>query len=348
MNRLFTSYKYELKKLLVVRKGWIILVGIILVQFGIALFAKPSQEYVFDKGLYAEYVEIYSGEYSEETAAKIGAELESADKTANETDISQLTDAEEIEKLSNQMILASMKRNALSALQSKYAELSECMEYHPVLIYDLEQKEYINKFGINWASLIGMLFIISMLMLGDKKCGLEQIIFPTVTGQKNIILSKLLIGITLGVCLTAVCSAIQVLIMGIRWDFGSMNIPIQSISGFEKCTIKASVQTCMIVCSLIQVLASVVFVLIISILSMLLKKEPAVISAAVILILISAFFAEKFPSVSMLFLFSTISGINAINTYSSTDLLFLPLILLLKAVILIITSIFLAGRKISL
>lgn len=345
MNRIFTSYQYELKKLLFVRKGWVLLLGIFLMQIAMALFINPSQEYIFDKELYAEYIELFSGEYSEETAQKIEEELQSADKIVNETDLTLLTNAEEIEALFEQMLLASMKRNALSALQSKYIELSECKEYHPILTYDLELNEYITKFSINWASLIGMLFFIPMLMLGDKNCGMEQILFPTSTGRKNIVFSKLLVAITIGLFITTVCIVIQGIVMGIRWDFGLLNVPIQSISGFEECRINGSMSTCMIVCSVIQILSTASFAMMISILSSLLKKEPAIISAAVILILISAFLAEKFPSVSMFFLFSAISGIGSIKTYSVAQLLLSGLILLLKTAILAILAKFLANRK---
>lgn len=200
-----------------------------LLQTAMALFINPSQKYVFDKELYAEYIELFGGEYSDETAQKIEEELQSSEKIVNETDLTMLTDAEEIEVLSEQMILASMKLNALSELQSKYIELSECKEYHPILTYDLEFTEYIAKYGINWVSLIGMLFFIPMLMLGDKNCGMEQILFPTSTGRKNIVSSKLIVAITVSLFITTVCIVIQGIVMGIRWNFGLLNVPIQSI-----------------------------------------------------------------------------------------------------------------------
>lgn len=345
MNRLFTSYKYELKKLIFVRKGWILLLGMLLLQIAMALFINLAQEYVFDKGMYAEYVELYSGEYSEETAKDIENELMAVEKIVNETDLMQVTDAEKIEELSQEMLIASAKQNVLNALQSKYAELSVCKEHHPVLTYDLDLNEYISKFGINWVSIICILFIIPMLMLGDKNGGMEQIIFPTSTGRKTIVLSKLLAGITLGLCITAVCSVIQILIMRIRWNFGSLSVPVQSLSGFGECRISLSILECMIICTAVQVISSAAFVLIISILSSLLKKEPAVISAAVIIVLISAFLAEKFSSVSMLFLFTQMSGISGIKTFSNEQLFLSCLILLLKTVILAVASRFIAGRK---
>lgn len=346
MKNIFTSYKYELKKLIVLRKGWMILLCLLLAQIAIALFVKPSQEYVFDKKLYAEYVEVYGGEYAEETAVRINEDLQTADTIVNETDLSQLTDSEEIKERSDQMILASMKRNALSALQSKYAELSECGEYSPVLTYDLELKEYISRFGFNWASLIGMLIIIPMLMLGDKNCGMEQILFPTSTGRKAIVCSKLLVGATSGLSMTAVCSALQFIIMALRWDWGSLRVPVQSISGFGECKINGSVLTCMIVCIVIQVLSAAPFVMMISILSSILKKEPAVISAAVIIIIIGNFIAEKYPSISMFFLSSTMSGIGCIKTYSVMQLMILFLFLILKTVVLSTAANYIACRKI--
>lgn len=345
MNRLFTSYKYELKKLIVVRKGWIFLLCVILVQLTAALFVNPTQEYVFDKGMYAEYTELYGGEYSDEKASAIGEELQAVDQIANETDLMQVTDAEKIEELSQDMLIASAKQNVLNALQSKYAELSVCKEYHPILTYDLDLNEYISKFGINWVSLICMLFFIPMLMLGDKNSGMEQIIFPTSTGRKTVVSSKLIAGITLGLCITAVCSVIQILIMGIRWNFGSLSVPVQSLSGFGECRISLSILECMIICTAVQIISSVAFVLIISIFSSLLKKEPAVISAALILVLMSAFLAEKFSSVSMLFLFTQMSGISGIKTFSNEQLFLSCLILLLKTVILAVASRFIAGRK---
>ena len=345
MNRIFTSYQYELKKLLFVRKGWVLLLGIFLLQTAMALLINPSQEYVFDKELYAEYVELFGGEYSDETAQSIEGELQSAEKIVNETDLTLITNAEEIEVLSEQMILASMKRNVLSALQTKYTKLSECKEYHPILTYDLEFTEYIAKYGINWASLIGMLFIIPMLMLGDRNCGMEQILFPTSTGRKNIVSLKLLVAMTVSLCITTVCIVIQSFVIGIRWDFGLLNVPIQSILGFEKCQINGTVLKCMIVCSVIQIFSAVSLSMIICILSSLLKKEPAIISATVILILISAFFAEKFSSASMIFIFSAMSGISSIKTYSIIQLLLSGLILLLKTAIFAIVAKLLANSK---
>lgn len=345
MNRIFTSYKYELKKLLFVRKGGILLLGIFLLQIAMALFINPSQEYVFDKGLYAEYVELFGGEYSEETAQDIENELMSAEKIVNETDLSQLTNSDEIEALSQQLILASMKRNALSALQTKYTELSKCKEYRPVLVYDLEFTEYITKYGINWASIISILFIIPIIMLGDKNCGMEQILYPTSMGRKTIVSSKLFVDVTLSLCITAVFSIIQIIIMGIRWDFGLMNVPIQSISGFVQCQIKGTVLSCMIACNVIQIFSAASLSMIICILSSLLKKEPAIFSATVIVIITSAFLTEKFSSVSMLFIFSAMLGINSIRTFSVTQVLTLCFVMFMKTFILTIIAWHLASRK---
>ena len=54
MSRLSVSYQYEMKKLLLVRGGWIFLTCIIALQIGLACIVKPSDYYTFDKKLYAE------------------------------------------------------------------------------------------------------------------------------------------------------------------------------------------------------------------------------------------------------------------------------------------------------
>ena len=73
MKRLLTSYCYEMKKLLIARKGLAALILIVLLQIGIAFFARPIQNYYFEKELYESYTERYGGSYSNETQRLIYA-----------------------------------------------------------------------------------------------------------------------------------------------------------------------------------------------------------------------------------------------------------------------------------
>ncbi|MBP0971076.1 MAG: hypothetical protein J5753_03450 [Oscillospiraceae bacterium] len=333
MNRLITSYCYELKKLLIYRKGWLFLLGILVLQAVTAIVAKPSQYDAFDRKLYASYTETYSGVCSTETENAILAEKQAADTVMNQTDAVQVTDAEEISRQTEQKMLAAMKSAALAELQNKYSRLASCREMQPVLTYDLDLTAYLRLFGMNWASLLGMLFLIPMLMLGDAECGMEQILFPTRTGKSTVIRAKLLAAVTVGTGLTVVCSVMQWVLLRIRWNMGMLNVPVQSITGFELCGIHGSVRACMILFWILRILAAPASALLLCMLVSVIRKAPASIAVAVILIAVSASAAEKLPSVSPFFLVSACSGIGAMKLYALPDLVFLIFFLLLKTAI---------------
>ena len=330
MKRLLTSYCYEMKKLLIARKGLAALILIVLLQIGIAFFARPIQNYYFDKELYESYTERYGGSYSNETQRLIYAHLQAVKMLAEKSELTDSTVAQEIEESSDRLFLLSMKSAVLEELHLKYSLLASCKEMKPVLTYDLDLHEYIRKFGMNWASLIGLLFLIPMLMLGDAQCGMEQILFPSAIGRNTIIASKLLAAVTISISLTAVCSLLQWIIMGIHWNFGLMNIPIQSISGFESCKMRMSVRSAILLLGVMRVLAAPALSLMICILSVLIRKEPAIITVTAILIGVCMVFVSKFPDFSVFFLTSSISGIGAIKLYSTPDIFFQTVFLLIK------------------
>lgn len=330
MNRLMTSYCYELKKLLFVRRGWLFLLAAVLLQIGIACFAKPAEPYAYDRGIYASYAERYGGVYSKQTEQTIHANAAAISTIIQQYDPTKPDFSEEREGLADRILLANMKYNALNALQTKYSRLASCKEMQPALTYDLELTDYIKKFGVSWGSLFGMLFLVPMLMLGDANCGMEQILFPSATGKHTIVCSKLLVAATLGIAVTAVCSVLQWGIFGLRWDFGALNVPIQSITGFEECTVHISVRSCIFLFGVIRILSAPAVAMLLCVLSSLIRKEPAIIATGAIVIGISAFLANKFTSLSVFFLFSTISGIGAVKLYTAPDILFLLLFLAIK------------------
>lgn len=345
MKRLFTSYCYEMKKLLLVRRGWLFLLAAVLLQIGIACFAQPAKPYSYDKGIYANYVERYGGPYSRQTERTIHANAVAVRAAAEQYEFANLTVSEDFEAQSQRMLLANMKHAALGALEAKYSQLAACREMQPALTYDLELTDYIKKFGVNWASLLAMLFLVPMLMLGDAECGMEQILFPSATGRNTIICAKLLVAATVGIAVTTVCSVLQWLIMGLRWDFGALNVPIQSITGFAECTVRISVRSCILLFGVIRMLSAPAAAMLLCVLSAFIRKEPAIIAAAAILIGISAFLAEKFTSLSIFFLFSALSGIGAAKLYTAADIVFLVFFLAVKTGLLGCAAQSAAARK---
>lgn len=338
MSRLSVCCKWECHKLLTVRRGWVIVLAVILLQLCIACFAKPAKQYTFDAQLYAEYVKKYAGEYSAENAEAIHTEKQKAAERM------QPGDGVYTEEARNARLLASMQHNALSALEEKYSALAACKDKHPVLTYDLELTDYLRKFGVNWASLLGLLFLLPMLMLGDAQCGMEQILCPAQIGRRRLMAAKLAVAVLLSVSLTAVCAVLQYWVMAVRWNFGALDVPIQSITGFATCRLNLSVRSGMLMCALLRLPAAAAFAMLVGALSLLLRKTPAVISAAVLLVGIGAFLSEAFPELAACFLFAPLSGLNALRAASASDLLCMCGALLLKAAALRFLALHIRGR----
>ncbi len=324
MSRLSVCCRWERQKLLIAGRGWLLILCALLLQLGIACFAQPAKQYTFDAQLYAEYIEKYAGAYSEETAQAIRAEQQKAAEQM------QPGDGVYTEESRKERLLASLRHNALAELESKYSRLASCREKHPVLTYDLELTDYLRKFGMNWASLLGLLFLLPMLMLGDAQCGMEQILCPAAIGRKQLISAKLLNAVLLSVFLTAVCSGLQFAVFAYRWDFGALDVPIQSLTGFEQCALDLTVRSGMLLCAVLRMLAAAAFAMVVCALSVLLRRTPAVISAAVLLVGIGAFLSGAYPAFAAWFLYSPLSSMNALRFASASDLLCMCGALLLK------------------
>ena len=216
MNRFATAYCWELKKLLWYKKGWLFLALILLLQIGIACLAAPTEPDAFDRSIYAGYIGQFGGVYSADTAQAIGAEIESVDRFLAQNDPSAMTAAAATESQTEQYFLATMKRNALSALEAKCTRLASVQAVQPSLTYDLELTDFVRSYRYHWASLIGIAFLVPMLMLGDRKCGMEQILYPTATGKAVLIRAKLLAAVTISTMLTTVCAVLQWAIISLR------------------------------------------------------------------------------------------------------------------------------------
>ena len=320
MNRFGTAYCWEMKKLLWYRKGWLFLILVLLLQIGIVCLAAPTEPDAFDRSLYAGYIARFGGIYSEETAQAIRAEAEAVDRFLEQNDPSVLTTAAATESQTEQYLLATMKRNALSALENKCERLASVQAVQPSLTYDLELTNYIQRYRYHWASLIGIAFLVPMLMLGDQKCGMKQILYPTVTGKVILARAKLMTAVTISTLLTAVCAVLQWAIISLHWDLGALDVPVQSITGFEDCMLHSSVLRWILICGMLRILSAPALALLLCILSTLIQKEPAIIAGAAILFWSSALLADQFPTVSFCFLSQTLSGIAAEQNATVTEL----------------------------
>ena len=330
MNRFVTAFRWEMKKLLCYQRGWFLLILILLLQTGIAFIAAPVQPESFDSSLYADYIELFGGVYSEDTARAVHAEADKVDAYIALNDPAALNAGAVTESQTEQYLLAAMKRNALSELEAKCTRLVTVQGVQPSLTYDLELTDYIRRYGYHYISLIGIAFLVPMLVLGDRKNGMEQILFPSATGKAILVRAKLLTAVTISTLLTAVCAALQWTITSLRWNFGALTVPIQSITGFEQCMLHGSVLQWIFFCEVLRMLSAPALALLLCFLCMLIHKEPAIIASGAILFWCGTLIAGKCPAASVGFLSQSCEGISAIQMYSAKEIIWMIVILILK------------------
>ena len=122
---------------------------------------------------------------------------------------------------------------------------------------------------------------------------------------------------------------------------GELHVPVQSVTGFEACGIRGSVRAFLFLFGVLRILAAPAAAVLLCALASLIRKEPAVIASAAILIAVTAWIAGRLPVFSPYFLVSALSGVSAAKQYALPDLLFLIFFLLLK------TSIFCCAAELS-
>lgn len=339
-------FQFELKKLLIARRGWLIILAAILLQIGLGCFSNPHlYEYSYDTKLYEQYTEVYSGPFKKSNLRKMDVNQIVLDKIMSEQTKPDLSSVDAYEKQSRRIEMASQKSSVLMAIRDKYASFADFRELEPELTYDLELTDYIKRFGMNWASLLCIALLVPLLMLGDKNCGMEQILFPTVTGQARIVRAKLLAACVTGVAVTAVCTLLQWILFSLRWNLGKLDVPVQSITGYAQCSLHSSIGGSLLLSGIVQVLAVPAAVLILCIFSALIRKEVPVVAASVITVAISALLTEKIPGLRVFSIASPLSCMQALAQMSGADLIFMLFFLCLKTTLFAMAAFWLANRK---
>lgn len=346
MRMIRTCCRYEAKKMLTVQKGLVLLLSTLLFQIVLGVFAVPNRyRAAFDFNLYRQYTELYGGSYSEHTAKTIAANLSVLEKLSSTRPTLENGTVFDYAAQSERIAFAGQKYLALSAIQEKYSSMAQASDMHPELIYDLELNEYIRLYSLCLSAFLCIALLAPLIMLNDEKCGMQQILFPTATGSGNIVAAKLLTACAVSTIVTAVCLLVQWILFSARWNLGDMSAPIQSVSGFEACTVQISIGHAMLFSSVIQVLGAPVMMLICCTVSLLLRKEAASVAASAVVTGISALLVNRFPDYGSVFLFAPISGIQMFRHAGTVDLIFLVFFLLLRLMLFGTLALYLGTRK---
>jgi len=193
-----------------------------------------------------------------------------------------------------------------------------------------------------------MLFIIvwiPLLILGDYNCGMDQILFPSRMGQTRLMRAKMCIGCLISITITIVMTAIQWAFFTMRWDFGQLDIPIQSLSGFETSHVQCSIAQCIFIGGILRVFAVIALVFLLCILSAWIRKEAITITIAASIIICSAIGFSKYANLSALSIYATLSGAAAFKHLDANGEIILLVSLFLKVLLYGVTAKKLLARK---
>ncbi len=319
--------RYECRKLLFAQRGIWLIAAAVCVQILICLTARfHAYNYTFDTNAYRIYAERFAGPYRAETAAEIAEELAEQINNAN-TPLPDSLTADEYAEFSANISLAQSKIAVLQEISAHYSTLEHT---GGDMCYDLELCDLIARFSVNWSSLLCIAVLTVLILLGDRGCGMEQILFPTKAGKRRIQAAKLLTAAVLSAVVTALCLALQWGIFGVRWQLGKWDIPVQSLTGFFGCALQITVGQAILLASFMQIMAAVSAAMLTALCAKLLKKEIPAITAAVMLIGIGAAISGQIPQTAPFLLWRSLSGMSALSGASARDVIVSLLFMVLR------------------
>lgn len=284
MKNVTLCVKYEFIKTLWFKKGLIIFAVCFVFNIIFCLFSAPNlYDKYFDTKIYKRYTEQFGGIYSESTFEEIKTELSIQEKIAN-TPVDEGLSSDELIELSNRIDIARKKVEALKALAEKYEVIKGIKEYNAELTYDIEFSAYAKQFRQDWAALICIAAFTIIIMFGDLRCGIDKLLYSSKIGKRNVIKGKLMTICGLSFLTAMLFSAVRFLIIYSRWDFGDLNIPIQSIEGFENCETEISVVQGLALGYAFQVLFSTATAFLLALFSAIMKNEVMSVSTVTILV----------------------------------------------------------------
>ena len=285
---------YECKKSLLVQKGLLIVSAGILLKIILCFAAKPDlYKVTYDTDLYKYYTEQYGGTYTEEKFAAVEAKLQEQREIVASFRPEEWLSSEEYRTAYNRVLAAGQKVPVLEAVKAKMTSLKNLQAYGAEFVYDLELVSYCDRFGIDWVCLVCVALLTVGIVLGDYRCGMEQLLIPSKIGKRRIGEGKLWAVMLLSGLLAVLFYALQTCLLFFRWDMGKIQVPIQSCTGFETCALELSVIEGVFLAGAMQICATIVIALVLALITRAVKNEVVAIVIAVMLLVTDALFLRE-------------------------------------------------------
>lgn len=292
-NELLCGF-YECKKGLLVQKGLLIVLAGILLKLILCFVAEPDLYRVtYDTDLYKYYTEQYGGTYTEEKFASVEAELQKQQEIVASSHPEEWLSSEEYRTAYNRVLVAGQKVPVLEAVRERLTTLKSLQAYDAEFVYDTEFVSYLEKFGLDWVCLVCISLLTVGIVLGDYRCGMEQLLTPSKMGKRRIGRGKLWAVAVLAGLLAVIFYVLQNCILFCRWDMGRIQAPIQSCTGFETCALELSVIEGVFLAGATQICATIVFALVLALIARTVKNEVVAIVVAIMILAADALFLRE-------------------------------------------------------
>ncbi len=233
--------RWEFRKLIINQKLIWLIFATLLVQVLIGLLSKPRLYVTYNLEIYKELTAEYGGVYREEVKEEIRLKLEEYAIKKEEYqgivtgyEMYGMGIQEEYESACFYLTEINIYESALRALLAKTDYLDSVKEHSPVLTYDLELSDYLERFEINLVSNVFCLLFSVLLFFESSISGMDQLLTPSVTGRKRIRLAKWVIAMVLCVLATSLFYLLGFLFAVTRWNFCSLDIPAVSLEYFKQ------------------------------------------------------------------------------------------------------------------
>ena len=301
---------YECKKSLLVQKGLLIVLAGILLKLILCFAAEPDlYKVTYDTDLYKYYTEQYGGTYTEAKFASVEAELQKQQEIVASFHPAEWLSSEEYRAAYNRVLVAGQKVPVLEAVKERLTTLKSLQAYDAEFIYDTELVSYGEKFGLDWVCLVCVALLTVGIILGDYRCGMEQLLTPSKMGKRRIEKGKLWAVTLLSGLLAVLFYTLQSSLLFLRWDMGKIQAPIQSCTGFETCTLEISVIEGVFLAGTMQTCATIVFALVLALIARTVKNEVVAIVVAVMILAADALFLKE----SLVWVMSLVRWLEGLN-----------------------------------
>lgn len=292
------NIKYEFYKLLIKRKGILIILIFMFIKLLTLTFSVQSVNSKLDENLtvYNEYMVNISGKLNIEKESyiineknKITKASSLVNKIIEDYQNGSITEEEYTDKiLSLNKVLDKQRCFNIIYSQYEYVKKDTNRRY---FLYTQGWNALLGKEQLDWAFMLLLMMVVTPVFAFEYESGMFQILLSCKKGKKSLAFSKIIVIIVISSSLSAVFSIMEFMFINFKLGLQSGDFPIQSLEFYSTAIHNISLIKAFILISVIKAAGYCFFSLLISFFSVVTKRTLVSLFAGSTIILIPYFIA---------------------------------------------------------